>query len=179
VNISTGVEEFGISIIDRNFPIERFNELDVRPGEAEALRLGRDLEAVPVPLHDVVIAEAALVLEAADAVEIFGSGTPCLFCFARGASEVAVVAGQEAAQDLVGGVQIVGTSQAQLAREAILKSAPETFDASLGLRTLGRDVGDAELFERAAELSRLVTTGKLLFRGPVIVVENQDTGRSP
>ena len=84
-------------------------------------------------------------MEAADAVEIFGSGPPSFFGFARCATEAAVVVGQEAAQDLVGGVQIVGTGQAQLAGETILKGAPETFDASLGLGTLGGDVGDAEL----------------------------------
>jgi hypothetical protein len=104
VNFSTGVEEFGIAIVDRNLSIERFQELDFGPGEAAALRLGRDLEAASVPLHDVVVADAAWVMKAADAVEIFGSGPPSLFCLARRASEAAVVVGQEAAQDLVAGV---------------------------------------------------------------------------
>ena len=155
MNFSTGVEEFGIAVIDRNLSFERFIELDFCPGEAEALRLRRDLEAASVPLHDVVVADAALVMKAADAVEIFGSGPPSFFCFARCATEAAVVVGQEAAQDLVGGVQIVGAGQTQLAGETILKGAPETFDASLGLRTLGSDVGDAELLQRAAELCGL------------------------
>src|SRR5579863_3705568 len=111
-------------------------------GEAEALGLGRDLETATTPLHDVVVADRALMMEAADAVKIFGSGTPSLFGITRGAAETSVVVRQEAAQDLVSRVQVVGTSQAQFAGEAILKGAPETFDAALGLRTLGRDVGD-------------------------------------
>ena len=71
VSFSTGVEEFGISIVDRNLSFERFNELDFGPGEAEALRLGRDLEAAAVPLHDVVVADDPFMGEAADALDIF------------------------------------------------------------------------------------------------------------
>src|SRR5580704_4458474 len=133
VRFSTGVEEFSISVVDRNLSFQRFHELDFGPGEAEALRLGRDLETASVPLHDVVVADAALVMKAADAVEIFRSGPPSLFCFARRASEAAVVIGQEAAQDLVGGVQIDGTGQTQFAGEPILEGAPETLDGALGL----------------------------------------------
>ena len=107
MNLSTGEVEFGICVIDRNLSFERFIELHFGPGEAEALRLGRDLETASVPLHDVVVADDAFVMEAADAVEVFGSGTPGLFRIARRTTEAAVVVGQETAQDLVGGVQIV------------------------------------------------------------------------
>ena len=72
-------------------------------------------------------------MEAADAIEIFGGGTPSFFSFARRTTEAAVVVGQEAAQDLVGGVQIGSTGQTQFTDEAILKCAPKTFDAALGL----------------------------------------------
>ena len=67
-----------------------------------------------------------------------------------------------------------GTGQTQLAGEAILKSAPEAFDAALGLGTLGSDVGDAELLQSAAELSGLAAAGELFFHRPVIVVANED-----
>ena len=166
--------KFGVSVIDRNLSFERFNELYFGAGEAEALRLGRDLEAASVPLHDIIVADAALVMKAADAIEIFGSGTPSLFRIARCATEAPVVVGQEAAQDLVGGVQVVGTGQTQLAGEAILKSAPETFDAALRLRTLGSDVGDAELIQSAAELRGFPAARQLFFHGPMIIVANQD-----
>src|ERR1035441_7204783 len=126
-------------------------ELHLGTSEAEALGLGRDLEAASVPLHDVVVADRALVMEAADGIEVFGSRTPSFFGFARRTTEAAVVVGQEVAKDLVGGVQIVRASQTQLAGEAILKGAPETFDAALGLRTLSSDVGDAELLQSRVE----------------------------
>lgn len=80
---STGVVESGISVIDRNPSFERFIELNFCPGEAEALRLGRDWEAAAVPLHDVVAADGAFVMKAADAINLGGNGTPGFFCFAR------------------------------------------------------------------------------------------------
>ena len=166
--------EFSLCVIDGDLSLERFVELHFGPGEAEALRLGRDLEAASVPLDDVVVADAAFVMEAADVIKISGSGTPSLFCIARRATEAAVVVGQEATQDLVGGVQIVGTGQTQLAGKTILKSAPETFDATLGLRTLSGDVGDAELIQSAAELRGLTAAGELFLHRPVIIVANED-----
>jgi len=162
--------EFGVRVIDRNFSFERFIELDFGPGEAEAMWLGRDLEAASVPLDDVVVADRALVMETADMVEVGGSRTPSFFGFARGATEAAVVVGKESAQNLVGGIGIVSAGQTQFAGEAILKSAPETFDAALGLGTLGSDVGDAEWIESAAELRGLPTAGKLFFHRPVITL---------
>ena len=112
-------------------------------------------------------------------VEVFGSGAPGGFGFARCAAEASVVGGQEAAQDLVGSNLIVGSRQTQFAGEAILKRAPETFDASFGLRTAGRDIGDAELLESAAELRGLAATGELFLEAPVIVIANEDAVAIP
>ena len=171
--------ESGISVKDRNVSFERFVELHFGPSEAEALRLGRDLEMASLPLHNIVVADVAFMMKAADAIQIFWGGAPGFFRIARGATEAAVVVGQEAAQDLIGGVQIVGTGQTQFACEAILKSAPETFDATLGLRTLGCDVSDAELLQSAAELCGLAAAGELFWQRPVIIVANEDAVTIP
>ena len=69
------------------------------------------MEAASLPLHDVVVADVAFMMKAADVIEVFGSGTPSLFRITRRATEAAIVVGQESAQDLVRGVQIVGTGQ--------------------------------------------------------------------
>ena len=175
MKLSASEAEPALCVIDRDLSIERFIELHLGSSEAEALRLGWDLESSSVPLHDVVVADQAFVMKAADVAKVFGSRPPRGFGLARRAAEAPVVVGQEAAQDLVGGDQIVGPGQTQFAGEAILKGSPETLDASLGLRTSGRDVGDAELLERAAELSGLAVAGKLFFHGPVIVIANEDT----
>lgn len=179
LNFSTGMEEFGFPVVDSDLPIERFNELHFCPSEAEAFRLGRDLEAASIPLHDVVVANAALVEEAADAIKIFGSGAPSFFRFARRATEAPVVVGQEAAKDFVRGVEIGSPGQTQFAGETILKGAPEAFDAALGLGTLSSDVGDAELVESAAELGGFPAASELFFHRPVIVVANEDAVTIP
>jgi hypothetical protein len=117
VKLPTCVVEFGIAVIDGDVSIERFNELNFCPGEAEAMRLGRNLEVAAVPLDNVVVADAALMEEAADTVQVFGSGTPGFLGFARHTSKAAVVVGQEAAKDLVGGVKIGSTGHAQFVSE--------------------------------------------------------------
>jgi hypothetical protein len=81
------------------------------------------LETAAVPLHDVVIADDALVDKAADPTEIFGGRTPSLFRFARSMAEAAIVVGQEATQELVGGGQVGGACEAEFTSKAILKSA--------------------------------------------------------
>src|SRR6202162_4871615 len=166
--------ELVIAVIDGDLSFERFHELNSGPSEAEAVWLGRDLETASVPLHDIVVADAALVMEAADAVQIFGSGTPSSSRLARRATEAAVVVGQETTKDLVAGVQIVRTGQAEFAGEAILKGAPEAFDAALGLGTVGGDVGDAELLQGATKLCGFAAAGELFIDRPVIVVANED-----
>src|ERR1700676_2139556 len=141
--ISVRETESGICVIDRNLSFKRFVELHFGPGEAEALRLRRDLETASVPLHDIVVADAALVTKAADAIEIFGSGTPGFFRIARCTTEAAVVVGKKTAQDLIGRCNVGCASQTEFAGKAILEGAPEAFDAALGLGTLGGDVSNA------------------------------------
>ena len=70
---------------------EVFLNLHARAGEAEAVRLRRDLEAASVPLHDVVVADDAFVEEAADPIQVLRRGPPGLFELARGVSEAGVV----------------------------------------------------------------------------------------
>ena len=105
---------------------------------------------------------------------MFRGRTPGLGRLARRASEAAIVVGDEAAQDAVGGVEIAGLRQTQFAGEAVLEHAPETLDASFGLRALGGDESDAELFQGATELSGLALAGELFLQRPVIVVAGED-----
>src|SRR5258708_1573111 len=64
--------KLAVSVVDFDVSSKGFAELHLGTGEAEAFWLGRDLETATVPLHHVVIADDALVDEAADAAEIFG-----------------------------------------------------------------------------------------------------------
>ena len=166
--------KLAVSVVDLDASSKGFAELDFGTGEAEALWLGRDLETAAVPLHDVVIADDALVDKATDAAEIFRGRAPGLCGFSRSAAEATMVVGQEAAQNVVGGGQTGGAREAEFTGQAILKSAPQALDATLGLRAVGRNVGDAELRKSATELSRLAFSRELFFDRPVVVVTHED-----
>src|ERR1700736_1644570 len=116
--------EAGVSVVDSHLAFEALVKLDLGTGETEPSRLRRDLKASSIPLHDVVVADRALVQEAADAIESGRSGPPGLGRVARSAAETAVVVREEAAQHLIGGVQIGSPGQTQLAGEAVLEGAP-------------------------------------------------------
>src|SRR5258708_9271435 len=85
----------GVAIVERDAPVEGLVDLHFGTGEAEAARLLGDLEATAFPLHDVVVADHALVHQAANTVEALRSGTPRGCPFARLPSKTAVVVGGE------------------------------------------------------------------------------------
>jgi len=171
---SQGVLQGGVAVVERDAAVESLVDLNFRAGEAETAGLLGDLEALALPLHDVVVADDAVVEEAADAVQIFGRETPGSLHFARSAGEAAVVVGEEVAEHGIGGVQVASLSEAKFAGEAILEHAPEAFDAAFSLRTAGSDEGDAELLEGAAELRGLSFSRELFFHRPEVVVADED-----
>src|SRR5882762_267257 len=171
---SQGVLQGGVAVVERDAAVESLVDLNFRAGEAETAGLLGDLEALALSLHDVVVADDAVVEEAADAVQIFGRETPGSLHFARSAGEAAVVVGEEVAEHGIGGVQVASLSEAKFAGEAILEHAPEAFDAAFSLRTAGSDEGDAELLEGAAELRGLSFSRELFFHRPEVVVADED-----
>jgi hypothetical protein len=48
-------------------------------------------------------------------------------------AEAAIVVGQEATQDRIGGGRVGGAHEAEFTGKAVLKSAPQVLDAALGL----------------------------------------------
>src|SRR5713226_7424935 len=169
----------GVAIVERDAPVESLIDLHFGTGEAEAARLLGDLEAAALPLHDVVVADDALMHEAADAVETFRSRTPSGCVFARLPGEAAVVVGDEFAQHSVGGVDVGCLGKTQFAGEAILQHAPETLDTAFGLRAVGGDEGDAQLLQCAAELRRLAFSSELFFHRPAVVIADEDAAVIP
>src|ERR1700730_1026455 len=169
----------GVAVIEREATVEGLIDAHFGTGEAEAVCLLRDLEATAVPLHEVVVADDTLVHEAADTVERVGRFPPGGCGFACLPSETTVVVGDKFAQHGVGGIDVGRFCQAQFAGEAILQDAPEAFDAALGLRTIGSDEGDAELFQGTAELRGLAFSSELFVDGPVVVVADEDAAVIP
>jgi len=172
---SQGVLQAGVAVVERDAPVESLIDVDFSSSKAKALALLGDLEALALPLDNVVVADHALVNEAADAFQTFGCGTPCGLHFTRTAGEAAIVVGEEEAQHGVGRIEIASLSQAKFAGEAVLEHAPEPFDAAFGLRTAGGDEGDAELLQGATELGGLAFAGELFFQRPEVVVTHEDT----
>src|SRR5260221_1331850 len=173
--LDDGVWEAGVAVIERDPLVESLVDLHFGAGEAKAAGLLRDLEAAAFPLHDVVVANGALVHEAADTLEAFRGRSPGGFHFARLSGETAVVVSDELAQHGVGGVEVMSASKAEFAAQAILQHAPEALDAAFGLRAVGGDEGDAQLFQGATELGRLAFSGELFFDRPAVVVADEDT----
>src|SRR5258707_7746182 len=171
---SQGVLQSGVAVIKRDATIESVIEEDFGSGKAEAAGLLGDLEALALPLHDVVVADDTFMNEANDAIQILRSRTPSGRSRTRRPGEAAVVVGEEGTQNGIGGIQINGASQAQFAAEAILQHAPEALDAALGLWGLGGDESDAELSESVAELGGLAFCGELFLHGPSVVVADKD-----
>ncbi len=93
-----GVFQAGIAVVERDPAIEGLIKLGFCSREAEAPILRGNLEAVPLPLYDVVVADDAFVEERADTLKFFGSRAPSFGGLAWNACGAAVVIGDELAQ---------------------------------------------------------------------------------
>ena len=132
------------------------------------------MKAPAFPLHDVVVTDDAFVHEAADPFEALGSWTPCSCPLARLSGEAAVVVGNKLSQHGVGGIDLGCIGRADAAGETILQHTPKTLHTSLGLRAVGGDEGDAQLFQGPAKLSRLAFSEELFFDRPTVVIADED-----
>ena len=166
--------EPGIAMVERDAAVQSLIDLHFGSGETVAAGLRMDLQALAVPLHDIVVADDALVGEAADAFQILRRGAPGFFDLTRRAGEAAIVIGDEAGQHGVSRIEIASMGQAKFAGKTVLEDAPEALDAAFGLGSLRGDEGDAELSESAAELSGLAPAGKLFVDRPVVVIAGED-----
>ena len=70
------VFEAGVAVVQGNAPAKILIDVHLGAGKTEAPSLLGNLETAAFPLHDVVVADDALVHEAADALKIFWSGPP-------------------------------------------------------------------------------------------------------
>src|SRR4051794_41774467 len=103
---SQGVLQTSVAVVERDASVEGLIDVDFGSSKAEALALLRDLKAVALPLDDVVVADYTGMDEAANAVQIFGRGTPCGLHFAGSVGEAAGGGGGGKAGDGLGGGRI-------------------------------------------------------------------------
>jgi len=173
------VVQASLSVVERDFAVERLVELHFGSGETEAVILGRDLEASAVPLHDIVVADDALVTEGANALQILGSQAPGGGRLTWAAGEAAIVISDETTKDLVGRVQIAGAGQTKFTAQAVLQDAPEALHAAFGLGRARGDEGDAEIGQGPTELGGFALTGEFFLRVQSLSLRTKMPLRSP
>jgi hypothetical protein len=122
----------------------------------------------------VVVGDRALVATGENAVELPRRATPGGLAVPRRDGESAVVVGHELGQEGAGSLERVDLAQPQFDDKTVLERLPQAFDAALGLRAEGWDVGDAKLLEGVAERSGFLTPLELFFHRPVLVVSFED-----
>src|SRR5258707_7107342 len=116
---SQGVLQSGVAVIKRDETIESVIEEDFGSGKAEAAGLLGDLEALALPLHDVVVADDTFMNEANDAIQILRSRTPSGRSRTRRPGEAAAVVGEGGTPDGLGGNPIQRARPAQVATQAV------------------------------------------------------------
>src|ERR1035437_5007063 len=92
----------------------------------------------------------------------------------RSLSDAVDVIGAEAGEPPIGLFQSGGLGQAKFADQTVLASAPDAFDAALGLGRVGGDLLNAEFLESASQLGRRLFSGELFGQRPVGIVALED-----
>jgi hypothetical protein len=124
----------------------------------------------------VVGGDHALVAqaEATGQIEVARQGAKVASGVGGRAGEALLVIGAEAGEHPIGLFQSGGAGEAKFADQTVLASAPDAFDAALGLERIGGDLLDAEFFQDASELGRRLFSGELFGQGPVGIVALED-----
>lgn len=116
--------------------------------------IGEDLERAVLQGDGVVVSDDPRVLEAKDrvGVETGGPGAIGGLALRRWMGEEGIVAGEEVGEEGIGRLLIADAREAEFDDETILQGAEEALDAPLSLGARGRDPGDAEFVQHAADL---------------------------
>jgi hypothetical protein len=147
---------------DGEASIETRVDVDPRAGVAAPAGAGGELEEMPIDLDGVVVLDRALILEAADPLQVGWGGAPGRVGLRGGPGEADIVAGEEAIEDALGVGERPGLREAEFADEAILKGAEEPLAPALALRRGGGDPANPEFLQRAADLGGLGGSEELL-----------------
>jgi hypothetical protein len=155
------------AVIDGERAIEVGADLDAEAGIAASARPGADLEEAPVELHGVIVLDGALVLEAADAIEVplRWSRSPDGLGVRGGLGKARIVAWEKPVEHALGLGERTRLGEAELADEAILEGAKEPLDPPLALRGLRADPADAQFLEGAPDLGGLGPALELFSQG--------------
>src|SRR6202051_5331657 len=138
-------------------------EFDGGPGITAFGRQGGERDGAGAQGDDGVGADHALIAETEAAVEIEarGQGAEVALSLAGRNGEAVVVVGAEAGENLVGGVEIAGVSEAEFTDQTVLAGAPGALDTAFGLGRVGRDLLNAEFFQSPAQMGGALFASEL------------------
>src|SRR5258707_10081414 len=122
--LSEGVLQSGGDVIKRDLAIGSVIEEDLGSGKAEAAGLVGNLEALALPLHDVVVADDTFMNEANDAIQILRSRTPSGRSRTRRPGEAAGVVGGGGKPDGIWGIHNNRGRPAHVPALAVPQAAP-------------------------------------------------------
>lgn len=137
-------------------------DVDAGAGIATAAGTRVELQQAAVQRDGVVVADRALVLEAADALEVGRRGLPGGLRMGGRPRETRVVAWEESIEHALRLREGTSVREAQFGHQAILKRAEEALDPPPALGRGGGDPVDTEFLERAADLGRGDGAGQLV-----------------
>src|SRR5664280_1352250 len=131
-------------------------EFDGFSGVATMARQGGQGDGVGAQADRVVGGDDALIAqaEATGQIEAARQGAKVASGLGGRAGEALLVIGAEAGEHHIGLLQSGGLGQAKFADQTVLASAPDAFDAALGLGRVGGDLLHAEFLEGASQLGR-------------------------
>lgn len=155
---------------DGDAPVEALVDLDHGVRIAALPGIGQELDLVSAEGHRVVVAHRAPILEAEDGlrIETGGPGTIGGGGIRWSLSEARIVASQEAGEEGVGPRAVDDAGEAEFGPQAILEGAKEPLDATLGLRTPGRDPLDGQFLEGPGDLCGCGFADQLLLEGEAV-----------
>jgi len=116
------------TIVDAEPAIELSVDLDARARVAATVGAGMQLEELAVELQGVVVSDRALILEAADAIEMRGGRLPRGLRMRGGPRKTRIVAGEKAVDDALGVGDSAGMREPQFAHQPILEGTEEALD---------------------------------------------------
>ncbi len=133
--------------------------------------IGEDLERAVLQGDGVVVGDDPRVLETKDGVGVKPAGPGAIGgrALRRGTREAGIVAGEEIGEEGIGRLPVSNAGETEFDDEPILEGAEEAFNAPFGLRTGGRDPGDAKLAQHAADLGGGALPLQLLLQRPARV----------
>src|SRR6202049_1067216 len=151
-------------------------EIDGVPGVAAFGGQGGERNGLGAEGDDVSGTDHALVAEteAASEIEARWEGAEVALGLSSRDSKAMIIIGAEASEDLVGGVEIAGVSEAELTDQAVLAGAPDALDAAFGLGRVGGDLLDAEFLQSPSQMGGALFTRELFGQGPVGIVALKD-----